>query len=67
MIQEFEEWQRNRQYEMFDEDIEMGQEVSLSIFKPKEKCTIVMNIPYNELKDHGDQIKLQWEVKKILK
>ena len=67
MENEFEEWQNNRRDKDIEEDIEIGHEVSLKIFEPKDKCTLLLTIPHMELKDHGDPIDLYWDVLKIFK
>ena len=67
MRQQFDNWQEQRQHLEIDPEFELPKDTTLDIIHPKTICTLVINIPVQEMKDKGNPIKLHDEVIKIFK
>ena len=67
MINQFYDWQQQRQNVDINHDVEMEKDTTFQIFKPITNCTIRINIPMSELDDCGNPVKLHDQVIKILK
>ena len=58
MLQQFNNWQKQRQNLKIDLSISFDKDVQLEIIAPSQTCAIRINIPTSELEDYGNPIKL---------
>ena len=67
MVQQFNNWQKQRQNLKVDLDISFDKDVTMEIIKPSQTCAIRINISTTELEDNGNPVKLYDQMIKIFK